>query len=69
MSLPKTGDTTPWNALIMGVLLSTSALVMWKKRSLSLQNNAKSEKDNSRENHLKRFSLLFLLKMTKIDLS
>ncbi|WP_311769512.1 LPXTG cell wall anchor domain-containing protein [Listeria immobilis] len=33
MSLPKTGDTTPWNALIMGVLLSTSALVMWKKRS------------------------------------
>ncbi|MBC1482543.1 LPXTG cell wall anchor domain-containing protein [Listeria sp. FSL L7-1509] len=33
ISLPKTGDTTPWNALIMGVLLSTSALVMWKKRS------------------------------------
>ncbi|EIU5789545.1 class 1 internalin InlJ [Listeria monocytogenes] len=31
-SLPKTGDSTPWKSALLGVLLSSTALVIWKKK-------------------------------------
>ncbi|EFS8543293.1 class 1 internalin InlJ [Listeria monocytogenes] len=32
-SLPKTGDSTPWKSALLGVLLSSTALVIWKKKN------------------------------------
>ncbi|EAG1710547.1 class 1 internalin InlJ [Listeria monocytogenes] len=31
-SLPKTGDSTPWKSALLGVFLSSTALVIWKKK-------------------------------------
>ncbi|ECB9717415.1 class 1 internalin InlJ [Listeria monocytogenes] len=31
-TLPKTGDSTPWKSALLGVLLSSTALVIWKKK-------------------------------------
>ncbi|ECL4074327.1 class 1 internalin InlJ [Listeria monocytogenes] len=31
-TLPKTGDSTPWKSALLGVFLSTTALVIWKKK-------------------------------------
>ncbi|ELA3158477.1 class 1 internalin InlJ [Listeria monocytogenes] len=31
-ALPKTGDSTPWKSALLGVLLSSTALVIWKKK-------------------------------------
>ncbi|ECB9671571.1 class 1 internalin InlJ [Listeria monocytogenes] len=31
-TLPKTGDSTPWKSALLGVLLSSKALVIWKKK-------------------------------------
>ncbi|EGC2948174.1 class 1 internalin InlJ [Listeria monocytogenes] len=30
--LPKTGDSTPWKSALLGVFLSSTALVIWKKK-------------------------------------
>ncbi|EGP3468542.1 class 1 internalin InlJ [Listeria monocytogenes] len=31
-TLPKTGDSTPWKSALLGVFLSSTALVIWKKK-------------------------------------
>ncbi|CBY61997.1 class 1 internalin InlJ [Listeria monocytogenes] len=31
-TLPKTGDSAPWKSALLGVLLSSTALVIWKKK-------------------------------------
>ncbi|MBC2102757.1 class 1 internalin InlJ [Listeria marthii] len=31
-TLPKTGDSTPWNSALLGILLSSTALIIWKKK-------------------------------------
>ncbi|EQC0675521.1 class 1 internalin InlJ [Listeria innocua] len=31
-TLPKTGDSTPWKSALIGVFLSSTALVIWKKK-------------------------------------
>ncbi|EAH3957224.1 LPXTG cell wall anchor domain-containing protein, partial [Listeria monocytogenes] len=32
-TLPKTGDSTPWKSALLGVFLSSTALIIWKKRN------------------------------------
>ncbi|UHP10556.1 InlB B-repeat-containing protein [Listeria marthii] len=32
-TLPKTGDDTPWKALLAGIVLSSSAFVIWRKKA------------------------------------
>ncbi|MEN1218626.1 LPXTG cell wall anchor domain-containing protein, partial [Listeria monocytogenes] len=31
-TLPKTGDSAPWKSALLGVFLSSTALVIWKKK-------------------------------------
>ncbi|WP_431523718.1 LPXTG cell wall anchor domain-containing protein [Listeria swaminathanii] len=31
--MPKTGDDTPWKALLAGIVLSSSAFVIWRKKA------------------------------------